>query len=230
MQALTSLASVLSKDVVLKDYPRQKEIAERILHETIELSYAISDLKNIMRNEEKQRSPVLEEVNIAKCLNNTIGLFRYNARKKGIFIKDPLLKTTNFIVCASKSEANHMLFNLMNNAVKYSFPPKVPNTRYISSSICGYNKECCVEIVNFGPGILRDEIGNIGTRGTRGRIGQEFAPDGCGLGLATVKDILVSFSGRLEILSEKVGNGDDYSSPYKTTVKIYLPYSIYKRK
>ncbi|PWB53736.1 MAG: hypothetical protein C3F06_05815 [Candidatus Methanoperedenaceae archaeon] len=170
-----------------------------------------------------------DSVNIYNIINDTANLYRNEAKKKNVHIS---IKLTNSykqegqpFVFGSKKHIEQVFFNLIQNAVKYSFSGK-GNVRYISITIDTYKNMFICEISNFGTGILPEEIEKIFQRGYRGKLSRDRNRIGSGFGLFTVKQIMEAHNGKIEVTSNNVGDGSLLKiDPYITSFKVYFPYS-----
>jgi DNA-binding response OmpR family regulator len=107
----------------------------------------------------------------------------------------------------SEKYFNKIIFELIDNAIKFSAPAKPIKVISISSN--GYY---ILNITNFGRGMSREEISNIDAFVQFQR--DEFEQQGLGLGLAIVKKILELCSGKFQI--------DSIINDY-TTIRVYIP-------
>ncbi|MDD4773791.1 MAG: HAMP domain-containing sensor histidine kinase [Eubacteriales bacterium] len=96
------------------------------------------------------------------------------------------------------------IFNLLDNAVKYSPPGSV-----ISISARAYDKFARVDIADCGPGISENEQTSIWKRFYRGKDAADSV-EGVGIGLYLTQLILISGGGRASVKSA-VGQGSMFS-------------------
>lgn len=217
-----------------------KNIAEDILQQVTKLYYIAENIRGSILEPEVFRYELKYE-NILDIINETIKLFRKEAIKKYVIINDPVIKgIPSSDIEISKPHIKQVLFNLIHNAVKYSFRGRVDNKRYIAvvckpyekilktgrreySNIC--NNYYCIEIINYGIGIKPHEIseGLIFKDGYRGELSLDRSRTGSGFGLGRVKEIVELHNGLMTVKSICLGIGDK-SDPYKTTIKICIPF------
>ena len=92
-----------------------------------------------------------------------------------------------------------VIYNLIDNAVKYSFP----NTEIIFKCYASEdNKVIALQIINRGLTLSDEEIKHCTELFWRGKQASAVYPYGAGLGLATVSSILGIINGKFEINSE----------------------------
>lgn len=203
-----------------------KSTAEDILQEVIKLYYTAENIRGSILEERKYKYEV-QNVNIYQIIEDAINLFRKEARKKGIIIKDPIIKgnISSLSIEISKPHIKQVFFNLFHNAVKYSYTGTDQTDRYISTICKSHKNYYCVEITNFGVGIRPEEIsqGLIFENGYRGLFSRDQSRIGSGFGLGRVKEIIEAHNGYIEVESKPLAF--DYKfGPYKTTVKVCIPF------
>ena len=119
-----------------------------------------------------------------------------------------------------------VFFNLIHNAVKYSYESTKKSERYITVVCKPYKNFYCVEITNYGVGIIPHEISEdlIFKDGYRGMLARDRSRTGSGFGLGNVRGVIEAHGGCIRIKSKQVGTGPKID-PYKTTVKVYIPFN-----
>jgi signal transduction histidine kinase len=204
--------------------PELKKIAIYILNEVLKLSLIAQNLRVFNIND----MPALydfSKVDINSIIIESIKLFEPEAAAKNIKIIIPreVGQVIRYIE-ASKPHLKQAIFNILNNAVKYSFSGSHRNDRYIEVMVGNINGSCQIEIKNYGTGILHNEIeeGLIFQPGYRGILSRDRSRIGSGLGLAIAKKIIEDHGGYIEITSKKVSEGPTADS-YLTSVKVNLP-------
>lgn len=202
-----------------------KSFSMDILQEITKLYYTAENIRGSFL-ESMDAKYEFHQNDIFKMILETTILFRKEANRKGVIIKDPILSKDVPITIIEMSEPHikQVLFNLFHNAVKYSYSSTNKSRRYISILCYSYKNLFCLEVTNFGIGILPEEIskGLIFQQGYRGKLSRDLSRIGSGFGLGRVKEIVENHNGFIEIISENVGTGLKID-PYKTTVKICVP-------
>jgi PAS domain S-box-containing protein len=112
-----------------------------------------------------------------------------------------------FLIFADKNLIEYALFNLLNNAFKYS-----ENGRNIEMNLISNKSEICVEIIDFGIGIPEEDQPKLFN--TFFRASNTDGITGTGLGLYIVKTFIEKNSGKVELESQ-LGKG--------TKVTLQLP-------
>jgi signal transduction histidine kinase len=149
--------------------------------------------------------------------------------RKGLKERLDLQHNGDIAVEVSPEHIQIALNNLMYNAVKYSYrtSTNIPLPRFIHLSgrltpgiVPGYE----LVIGNYGVGIMPDEYRLIFREGYRGKLTMAEYKTGSGYGLALAYRIIKEHQGKIQVVSEPVGDvtqrGDQ---PYLTTFTIWLP-------
>jgi signal transduction histidine kinase len=205
-----------------------KKIAQDLMDELLKLSYDTCPLNNLNYMEVTPRYE-FKKVDVIRLLKDVTDLFRNQAAiEKGVEILRPVIKTTPPIdlIEASEPHIRQIIHNLISNAVKYSFKSTDRTHRYIEIFCKSDRNYFIIEVINYGIGILEKEIANglIYVDGYRGELTTDRSRTGAGIGLGVVKKYVEDHSGKIEIISEKLGEGFKVD-PYKTTVRVYLPFT-----
>jgi signal transduction histidine kinase len=109
---------------------------------------------------------------------------------------------------------HHALGNLLDNAVKYSYPITDITVRMIR----GRRGRLYLSVTNIGFPISRTEIKHLTIRGYRGRLAQHSAGEGSGIGLWITDRIMHAMGGSLEIEPTDPNGKNDF--------RLYLPESL----
>jgi len=168
-----------------------------------------------------------------KIILDTVRLFRKEATKKGTILEDPIISKNLFssIIEISEPHIRQVLFNLIHNAVKYSYQSTSQSNRYVRIYCKEYVQKkpykefYRVEISNYGVGITPEELLKelIFKDGYRGILSRDRSRIGSGFGLGRVKEIVEAHNGKMKIKSRLVGH-DSKIDPYITTVIICIPF------
>jgi len=214
-----------------KEGSKLKDLAENVLQGVMKLSFIAENIRESVLGEQDMSKHVFQSVPIYPIIQDTVDLFQKEANKKGVVIKNPvIIGNPSPLIEMSKFHIKQLFFNLIHNAVKYSHT----DTRRSGRSITIVCESCkfryCIEISNYGVGILPDEIsqGLIYDDGYRGILVRDSSRTGSGIGLNTVKRIVKMHDGSIEVESRLMGS-DQMLDPYITTVKIRIPFTQPRR-
>ena len=98
-----------------------------------------------------------------------------------------------------------MIWNLLENAVKYS-----PDCRTVWVSVATQDGRAALSVRDRGVGIPKEEQRRVFDRFFRGAQARERNVRGTGVGLATVRQIVLAHKGKIEVRS-KPGEGSTFT-------------------
>jgi signal transduction histidine kinase len=162
----------------------------------------------------------LKKFKLIEIIDSCTKIFKAEADKKGISFLVNI--NPNIFLPGSKSQIERCFFNLIHNAVKYSYSDlSLSSSRYISINAKLNDQMYIISISNYGIGIMKDEINKVCEVGIRGRLSGDKKRTGSGLGLSEAKKIVEEHLGEFNITSKNMGN-DEINSPYLTVITIKL--------
>lgn len=204
-----------------------KDIAEDVLQQVTKLYFIAENIRGSVLENRDKFGYEFRRVNIYPIIRGAIELFRKEAKRKSVIINEPAVKYPEALfIEMSEPHIRRVFFNLIHNAVKYSYTSIVERSpRYVEVVCSSYEKFYCVEISNYGVGITPDEISEslIFESGYRGILARDRSRTGSGVGLSNVKQIIEAHNGHIEIKSKVMGD-DPMTDPYRTTVKVCMPF------
>lgn len=208
----TPLASIrmfaeLIEDDRVKEVGTQQRFMRLILSNCRRLSAMIENVLDFSRSEKGMLRFHLEEVDLKKLLEDFFHDMKAATEEDQFVMEVDIAPDLPYALVDPHALAR-VLFNLCDNACKYAGEDRRIEVRAFTD-----NKEICIAIKDFGPGIPEAEQGLIFERFYRGKKGQEGAA-GAGLGLSLTCEAVEACKGRIELKS-KEGEG--------TTFFVYLP-------
>ena len=140
------------------------------------------------------------DFDINEMLKRTVTVFEGSCRKKKITIN--LIQTgTSLKVHADKEKIEQVIYNLLDNAVKFS----ERNSQIKVETTVRHNK-CYVSVKDEGCGIPHDSLSKIWDRFYKEDTSRGRDRKGTGLGLSIVKDIITAHEQTISVVStENVG-------------------------
>jgi signal transduction histidine kinase len=206
LTALAHLAELLEED---DDLPpaRRRELYAALGRNTSRLRRLVESLLDFARLEAGRRPYTLRPLAPAALTRAVVDEFQREAAREVILDVDD--RALRVAVMADDAALTNALWNLLDNAVKYS-----PSKATIRVSVAPHESGVAIAVEDRGVGIARDERDEIFERFARGRRARELGITGTGLGLALVRHIVSAHGGRVELESEE-GAG--------STFRIVLP-------
>jgi signal transduction histidine kinase len=151
----------------------------------------------------KTRRQKMEPVDLSEMVRDVAGIFEEELKEKEIrlCIEDSLP-----VVSCERARLRQVFQNLIDNAIKYMGTGAVREIR-IGCQLKGGEAE--FHVSDTGIGIEKDDVAKVFYVFRRGRNSAEMKVAGKGVGLASVKSIIETYSGRIWVESE-VGRGSAF--------------------
>lgn len=155
---------------------------------------------------------IFEDFNMESVISSTVETFQGSCEKKHIelVIQFP---SKHFNVNADKGKIEQVLYNLLDNAIKFSNPSSKIIIRLYNKG----DKQYC-SVKDFGMGIPSDSIDKIWQRFYKTDISRGRDKTGSGIGLAIVKEIIMAHNETIDVIST-VGVGTEFVFSIKKSKK-----------
>ncbi len=200
----TPLNAIIGMAHLMSDYElnnQQKEYLNTLIHSANILQDLINDILDLSKIDSGKISVVNESFDLIDFLNIIKSIFLPQAKKKGL---DFLLKIDSDIqnfVLADKKLLNHVLINLIGNALKFT------ERGSISLIVELHNRQEDKQYITFkckdsGIGISKDQQEKIFNKFIQADKSTSRKYGGTGLGLSISKKIIELLGGTLEVASE----------------------------
>lgn len=151
-------------------------------------------------------------VSVAEELQGVIQEMAHAAEMKQLTLTSSVAQHTPEKIVLDREAFRQTLFNLIDNAIKYTQAGGV----HVECECRSQYLVCRVR--DTGAGMTRQEIAQLFRRFHRGSAGHGHAVDGTGLGLFIVKRLLEAIGGSITVHSDGQGAG--------TVFEMHLPYSV----
>lgn len=201
----TPVAAILSATETIEAASEQDNQARRrflpiIARNAQRLGQLVEDLLEISRIESRELKLHLEKIDLSVGVEHAVALFLERADKRSLTILQEV-EPERFWVIADRRALEHVLTNLIDNAVKYSSQGGTIRTFAEASS--GFIR---FSIEDSGPGIPSKHLPRLFERFYRVDAGRSRELGGTGLGLAIVKHMTEAMKGTVSVEStEKIG-------------------------
>jgi len=178
----------------------QEKYLTIVLNETERLNKLTSHLLTINAWDNKGRKLILSDFDINQTIKNTLTTFEVICNKRKINF-DLILNSKAYIVSADISKIQQVLYNLIDNALKFS-----PNNSTIRIIVHDRFEKVFVSIKDSGIGIPPASINKIWDRFYKSDLSRGKDKTGSGLGLSITKEIIQSHKENIDVIStEGVG-------------------------
>ncbi|EMT45461.1 hybrid sensor histidine kinase/response regulator [Anoxybacillus flavithermus] len=198
LNGIIGFAQLLSMDLSLTS--RQREFVYEILNGARHLLQLVNEMLDLSKAELEKLNITYDEVNVVSIVEESVKLLQPVAEQKNVRIVNEV--TDDCYVKADPARIRQILFNLLENAVKYN----KENGLVTVMSTCE-EEMVTIHIQDTGIGIPTEELEHIfhpfyRIKGT--------SVDGSGIGLALVKQLVKAMGGTIHVCS-KLGEGSNFS-------------------
>lgn len=208
-----SLAAQMLKDNSISKSPDiLKYISSVINDETERLSFQVEKVLQMSLFEKQNATLKLEDLDINDIIVHVANTFQLKAQKFGGDL-DIDLQATESSIISDKMHLTNVLFNLLDNAVKYR-NEKVELKLMIRT--WNQNNKLFISVEDNGIGIKKESVKKIFDRFYRVSTGNRHDVKGFGLGLAYVKKIVEDHKGTIKAESD-LGKGTKFIICLPTT-------------
>ena len=197
LTALREGAELLSEEAVGKLTPEQREIAEILRHNSVELQKLIEDLLSFGASQFRKVAVDLEPVDIREVIGRVAEDQRLAIRARGLTLE---ISSQDVMIPADSEKLRVVIDNLLSNAVKFSPPGGVIG---VSARYDGDALE--LDVTDQGPGIAPEERGRIFDPFYQGGQAGAGPVRGTGIGLSVVKEYVFAHGGSVEVVDSRGG-------------------------
>ena len=196
--ATIMIASEALKDPeITEDKARLKRLAGIIYDENVRLGNHIERVLSIARLEKKELKMEKTEVDMNDLILIVLDSMDLQLQKKNALITVNT-NAENSVVFADELHLSNVLFNLIDNANKYS--GEIPE---ITISTKNTPRHLIIEITDKGIGMTKEHAKRVFDQFYRVPTGNLHDVKGFGLGLNYVQNILKQLNGSIKVISEK---------------------------
>jgi two-component system phosphate regulon sensor histidine kinase PhoR len=215
VSAIHSAAETL-QGALQRDPSAAPDFIQIIVRNAERLKNLVDDLLDLSRIESQDFEVHLEPLEVEDVARAVLDLFQERASKKGIHLV--VRGSTASTVIADRRGLEHVLTNLVDNAVKYCGSGSTVSV-YAESEEPGHAR---LVIEDDGPGIERQHLPRLFERFYRVDPGRSRQLGGTGLGLSIVKHLVEAMGGSIDVDSEP-GKGTRFGITLAATDPVELP-------
>ncbi len=197
LTALREGAELLSDEIVGKLTPEQREIAEILRHNSIELQKLIEDLLSYGASQSQKRTLDLARVDLRRAVNRVADDQKLALRSKRLKLN---VNVQDVALSADFEKLRVMLDNLLSNAIKFS---PTAGTIFVRAAQMGGMVE--IDVADQGPGIKAEERSLVFEPFYRGQYAADALVKGTGIGLSVVREYAQMHGGSAEIVDDGPG-------------------------
>ncbi|MCH5345775.1 MAG: HAMP domain-containing histidine kinase [Muribaculaceae bacterium] len=207
ISTISLAAQMLNDTSVRKSDTMLKHISTVINDETKRLRFQVEKVLQMSMFDRQKTTLKLQEVDANVIISNIIHTFNIKVEKYGGQIESRL-DATDAIVNVDEMHFTNVIFNLLDNAVKYRSDDRPLMLRVSTRDID--DTKLAIEIEDNGIGIKKDDLKKIFEKFYRVSTGNRHDVKGFGLGLAYVHKIVNELHGQITAESE-YGTGTKFT-------------------
>ncbi|HTI57583.1 HAMP domain-containing sensor histidine kinase [Mucilaginibacter sp.] len=205
------IASEALKDKeIVEDKGRVERLANIIFEENQRLGSHIERVLNIARIEKNDFRLDIRPLDVNEMVTTVLDSMSLKLQKHQV-IANLNLDATNATIEADELHFSNVLYNLIDNAIKYS-----PETPEITISTFNKDNNVVIRVADKGIGMNRDQQAKIFEQFYRIPTGNLHDVKGFGLGLSYVNTIVKRLNGTISVKSERE-KGSEFELKFHTT-------------
>jgi two-component system sensor histidine kinase GlrK len=199
LTALREGAQLLSDDVVGRLTPEQREIAEILRHNSIELQRQIEELLNYAAIQFDKLKLELGPVNPGQVLERVTQNQKLALQAKNLTLR---ARPVDAMVIADAEKLGVVLDNLLSNAIKFS-----PEGGVITVNLHTNAESLDIDVIDEGSGVAAADRPHVFEPYYQGRIQGSGPVKGSGLGLSIVREYVMAHRGSVEVVDAPSARG-----------------------
>jgi len=172
------------------------------------LQQLVEDLLDLSRIEARGFRLSVEAIDLKPLFSQVMGLFRERATEKNVALEERLLGQLPKVL-ADRRALEHVLTNLIDNAIKYG-----GSGTQVWLAVTVASDSVTVEVGDNGPGIDERHLPRVFERFYRVDAGRSREVGGTGLGLSIVKHLVEAMDGTV-LVESKLDHGTTFSFTLK---------------
>ena len=198
ISSISLAAQMLSDPAVAKSEAMFKHISQVIVDETKRLRFQVEKVLQMSMFDRKAATFKRKELDANILVNDTVNTFRLKVESTGGTI-DAHLDAEDAIVFVDELHFTNVLFNLLDNAVKYK---SADRPLHLNVTTRNEGNRLVLSIEDNGIGIRREDLKKIFEKFYRVHTGNRHDVKGFGLGLAYVHNVIKALGGSIHAESE----------------------------
>lgn len=199
ISSISLAAQMLNDPAVRKSPAMLQQISQVVNDETKRLRFQVEKVLQMSMFDRQRSTLKIQEIDANLTVYNIVNTFKLKVEKYGGQITSHL-DAMNALVEVDEMHFTNVIFNLLDNAVKYRSEERPLHLEVTSNDMPGDRLE--ITISDNGIGIRRDDLKKIFDKFYRVSTGNRHDVKGFGLGLAYVKKMVGELGGSITVESE----------------------------
>ena len=205
ISTISLAAQMLNDQSVTKSPQMFKHISGVITDETKRLRFQVEKVLQMSMFERQSNTMKLKEMDVDELINGVVTTFKLKVGNIGGTI-DARFETEDPFAMVDEMHFTNVIFNLMDNAVKYK---RADVPLHLEVRTWNDSGKLFISVADNGIGIKKENLKKIFDKFYRVHTGNLHDVKGFGLGLAYVKKVILNHNGTIKAESE-VGNGTKF--------------------
>ncbi len=206
ISTISLAGQMLSDDSVRKSPTTLKHLSQVITDESKRLRFQVEKVLQMSVFDNQGNALKFTVLDANTVIQSVVHTFKIKVEKFGGTITTNL-NAQNALVRVDEMHFTNVIFNLLDNAVKYMREDTAPMLVISTADIDASKLE--IRIRDNGIGIKKDDLKRIFDKFYRVSTGNRHDVKGFGLGLAYVKKMVILFKGNIQVESE-IGKGSTF--------------------
>ncbi len=206
ISTISLAGQMLSDDSVRKSPTTLKHLSQVITDESKRLRFQVEKVLQMSVFDNQSSALKFTVLDANTVIQSVVHTFKIKVEKFGGTITTNL-DAQNALVRVDEMHFTNVIFNLLDNAVKYMREDTAP--MLLISTLDIDNSRLEIRIRDNGIGIKKDDLKRIFDKFYRVSTGNRHDVKGFGLGLAYVKKMVILFKGNIQVESE-IGKGSTF--------------------
>jgi signal transduction histidine kinase len=203
LTTLRQFTALLLEDDAL-GAPKRQSFYRAQARATDRLTSLVESLLDFGRMEAGAHPYRMEQVSVDRLVSETVDEFRRDPAVGDFFVRYAI-EPAGAVVTGDRDALGRAIRNLLENAVKYSDPP-----RRVDVEVTREGASIALSVRDQGFGIAGDEQREIFKKFVRGATSRQRGIKGTGIGLAMVHHIVAAHEGRVTVESA-IGRGSTFT-------------------
>ncbi len=200
ISTISLAGQMLSDDAVRKSPTSLKHLSNVITEESKRLRFQVDKVLQLSVFDNTGSAMKFSDVDADSLISNVVNTFKIKVEKYGGSLTCKL-EAANPFVSVDKMQFTNVIFNLLDNAVKYMKEDEEPHLEITTRNLSA-DSQLEIRIKDNGIGIRKEDIKRIFDKFYRVSTGNRHDVKGFGLGLAYVKKMVSIFKGTISVESE----------------------------
>lgn len=205
ISSISLAAQMLNDDSVKKTPQMLTRLTRTIMDETKRLRFQVEKVLQLSMYEHQKANLRMSEIDVNELIAGVVHTFALKVEKNGGKIITRL-EAENALTLVDEMHFTNVIFNLMDNAVKYK---RTDASLELNISTWNEDGKVCIAIQDNGIGIKKEDLKRIFEKFYRVHTGNLHDVKGFGLGLAYVKKIISDHKGTI-IAESELGIGTKF--------------------